>query len=367
MESQKIMKQSSFSRSLVNDYKMGAYYTDLDHCKRIGHLFSFPEDEVCILEPSIGDGKALLEVIGKTVETGMNKIICGVELNNNTYEAIKGNTLFNYLINEDFLNGVKISNGSFSFCFSNPPYGQMQDGKERYETKFVEKIYHKLCAGGILALVIPFYTLNDDSFLKPFFARFNPIATYRFDDNVYKQFQQVVVIAQKRLSGIGYMTQWLVRYKEQIAEKEMLAYLPKLEDTIENKINISTSMEKNIEYFTTLAFDAKSAALQLSASNLYRAVSDKISVPIYSSVDVAQPPVPLSTDLLYLCAVSGGGQGLAGNVETNDLHLQRGVAKVVKETKVVTKENDVSELIENSFTKICINVIQNDGEISVLE
>lgn len=368
MENQKIFKQSSFSRSLVNDYKMGAYYTDLEHCKRIGNLLSFPEEEeVCILEPSIGDGQALLAITGKTMETGMNKIICGVELNSKTYESIKGNTLFNYLINEDFLNGVKISNGSFSFCFSNPPYGQIQDGKERYETKFVEKIYHKLCAAGILVLVIPFYTLNDDSFLKPFFARFNPIATYRFDDNVYKQFQQVVVIAQKRLNGIGYMSPWLVKYKELIAEKEMLAYLPMIGDTIEKRIQINTSIERNIEYFTTLAFDAESAAVQLSASNLYKAVSDKISVPIYSSVDIGQPPVPLSTDLLYLCAVSGGGQGLAGNVENNDLHLQRGVAKVVKETKVVTKEDGATELIENSFTKICINVIQNDGEISVLE
>lgn len=368
MENQKIFKQNTFSRSLINDYKMGAYYTDLEHCRRIGNLLSFPEDEeVCILEPSIGDGKAVLAVTGKTKTTGLNKIICGVELNESTYEMIKGDSSFNYLVNEDFLNGVKISNSCFSFCFSNPPYGRMQDGKERYEIKFVERIYHKLCAAGFLALVIPFYILQDDNFLKPFFARFNPIATYRFDDNVYKQFKQVVVIAQKRLNGIGYMNQWLERYKELISEKEMLAYLPKLGDPIEKKILVSSSLEKNIEYFTTLAFDAKNAGIQLATSNLYKAVSDKISVPSYASVDIGNPPVPLSTDLLYLCAVSGGGQGLAGNEETNDLHLQRGVAKVVKETKVVTKDNGDSELIENSFTKICINIIQNDGEISILE
>lgn len=368
MENQKIFKQSSFSRSLVNDFKMGAYYTDLYHCRRIGNLFSFPEDEeVCILEPSIGDGQAVLAVTGKTESTGMNKIICGVELNNNTYEEIKNNTLFNHLVNEDFLNGVKISNSSFSFCFSNPPYGNMQDGKDRYETKFVEKIYHKIRAGGILALVIPFHVLNDDKFLKTFFARFNPVATYRFDDDVYIQFKQVVVIAQKRLNGIGYMSKWLEKYKEIIKDKDTLNYLPKLDDTIEKKIMISSSLEKNIEYFTTLAFDAKSAAIQLKRSNLYKNVSEKLSVPHYTSVDIGQPPVPLSNDLLYLCAVSGGGQGLAGKEEAHDLHLQRGVAKVVKEMKVITKEDGSSELVENSFTKICINIIQNDGEISVLE
>ena len=63
-----IKKQSEFSRTKANEAKMGAYYTDVGHCVSIGRFLQFPEDEVCCLEPSIGDGKAVLAVTGKDNE-----------------------------------------------------------------------------------------------------------------------------------------------------------------------------------------------------------------------------------------------------------------------------------------------------------
>ena len=60
-----IKKQSSFSRSLANDAKLGAYYTDISMCRRISHLLRFPDGEVCCLEPSIGDGSAVAAVTNK--------------------------------------------------------------------------------------------------------------------------------------------------------------------------------------------------------------------------------------------------------------------------------------------------------------
>lgn len=360
-------KQNSFSRSMANDFKMGAYYTNLDHCKRIGNLFNFPEnEEVCVLEPSIGDGSAVLSVTGKkSKESNIN--IFGVELNTGTFDNIKDNEYFNYLLNADFLNGVKISHNVFSFCFANPPYGVMQDEKTRLETKFVEKIYHYLTSDGILALIIPYYVLTDDAFLKVFFARFNPIATFRFDDDVYKQFQQIVVIGMKRKNGIGYMKQWLERYQDIISEKDKLAYLPSLDAKLDNRINVMPSQEKNVEYFTTLAFDSKAAAEQLTYSNLYSVMSGKLFLPSYCPTELGRPPVPLKKDLLYLCAISGGGQGMVGAEETHDLHLQRGVVKTVKEHEVVQTPDGGEELIEKTSSKICLNIIQNDGTISVLE
>ena len=66
---EEVKKQSRFTRLKYNEAKMGAYYTDPQHCRYISRFLQFPEeDEVCCLEPSIGDGKAILTVTGKTGE-----------------------------------------------------------------------------------------------------------------------------------------------------------------------------------------------------------------------------------------------------------------------------------------------------------
>ena len=110
-----IFMQSTFSRSLHNEAKMGAYYTDTDHCVRLARLFDWPDEEVCVLEPSIGDGKAVQAI----TQNAPKSTIFGVELNKSTFDQLEQK--FPYLLNEDFLHGVKISRKAFSFCFANPP------------------------------------------------------------------------------------------------------------------------------------------------------------------------------------------------------------------------------------------------------
>ena len=94
-----IRKQSGFSRSLFNDMKMGAYYTDPEMCRRIGLLFSFPDEEVSIIEPSIGDASAVMEVLDK--RGADSRKVFGVELNAETYAKVKANPLVDYSINAD--------------------------------------------------------------------------------------------------------------------------------------------------------------------------------------------------------------------------------------------------------------------------
>ena len=105
-------KENSFFQSAQNVRKLGAYYTDVDHCRRIGNLFDFDQaEEICVLEPSIGDGQAVLTVTGEREHCK----IFGVELNRDTYmECLQDNPKFTAILNEDFLKGVKISNNKFS-------------------------------------------------------------------------------------------------------------------------------------------------------------------------------------------------------------------------------------------------------------
>lgn len=357
-----MFKQNSFSRSVANDQKMGAYFTDLEHCERIGNLFSFPNDEVCVLEPCIGDGSAVMAVTSK--KSNPNIKIFGVELNDTTCKKIQDNEDIDYLLNADFLNGVKITHNSFSFCFSNPPYSIHLDSGKRFETLFIEKMFNYIYSGGLLTLVIPYYVLMDESFLKYFFARYLPIKQYRFDQDVFSQFKQIVVIAKRRES-IGYLRDTYTDYVESINSLDKLPYLPQMNEEVE-KIIVAPSYSQKIEYFTTLTFDAGAAAKSLHKSVLYQLMGDKMFVPTYCATELGNPPLPLKKDLLYLCAISGGGQGVAGSEETKDMHLQRGVAKVVKEVEE-REVNGSLEIVEKSFTKIFLNVIENDGTITALE
>lgn len=358
---EKVFKQSSFSRSLINESKLGAYYTDVNHCERIGQLFKWPEDNVTVLEPSVGNAAAVVAV----TKDCPNKEIYGVELNTDTYTQLKERGDCDHVLNADFLNGVKISNSRFTFVFANPPYGVHQEKNERLEKLFLEKLTGYMTAGGVLAYVIPYLVLKDDEFIKCFCNRFNPLVVFKFDDDEYKKFKQVVIIAVKR-SSMGCFSQWREQFKSSVGNLDKIPYLPELGAQIKMKVPVPTATSE-IEYFTTLRFDAKAAGEILERSALYGSFVQKVFLPDYQVMELGNPPVPLKKDLLYLIAVSGGGQGKVGSEENNDVHLQRGVVKVIKENHIEVIGDGKSVLKESSFSKIAISVIQNDGTISTLE
>ena len=87
----------------------------------------------------------------------------------------------------------------------------------------------------------------------------------------------------------------------------------------------------------------------------------------YQSVGLGKPIVPLKKDLLYLSAIAGGGQGLAGNEDRGDLHLQRGQAKPVQiETPEFNDEGEVHSVLVTTRNQITLHVIDNFGTIREL-
>lgn len=355
-----VKKQNEFSRVLYNDAKLGAYYTDVGHAKRIGRLFRWPEEEVCVLEPSIGNGAAVLAC----TEGCAKRRIYGVELNADTYNYALRDHPEIYAINADFLSGVKISNGVFSFCFANPPYGTTDEG-ERLEKLFIEKMHNYIGRTGMLTLVISYQCLVDEKFLKPFFRRFTPLQVYKFDDREYEKYHQVAIIAQKN-SLFTNPAGAYDRFYESIRELDAISYLPGEDEEVE-PFDVLPSADERIQYFTTLVFDAEGAAKGLSASGIYKVLGDRGFPKMYESLALGRPPVPLSKDNSYLMAICGAGQGLAGSVETKDLHLQRGVVKLVADREIHKLPNDGVELVETTHSKMTLVTVENDGKITVLE
>lgn len=359
-----IRKQNTFSRTLSNEAKLGAYYTDVGMCRRIKNLLRFPTDKpVCCLEPSIGDGKAILTVLGKENGLAENCKVFGVELNKDTFDGcLKENPLIDYKINADFLLGVKISHTAFSFTFANPPYGEDERGT-RYETRFVEKMYSYLKTNAVMALVIPEYVFRDIKFQKAYLARFRHEGAWKFDEAVYAQFKQICVIGRKK-PNLGFKAEQLEEFRNSIPDS--LPYLPL--EPVDEPIVVGLSNDELVEYFTTIEFNAEEAHKLLRKSALNsKVIGGRLTVTVWSSVELGQPIVPLSPDMCYLVSSAGGGQGFAGSAEDYTLHLQRGKAEVVKK-KNIDYDDDGNPICEKevSSTRITQKIIEYDGTIRVL-
>jgi len=370
---------SSFSRTVANEQKKGAYYTDQGMCRRIGRLLALPaDDEVSVLEPAIGNAKAVQTVLDNVSVKAKKTAVFGVELDEavakETREELKKLSEDNVVIQADFLSGTKISYNTFSLCFSNPPYRKADTLNDTsLETQFMKSIYPLMKKQGILVYVIPYYTLiNQSDFLKPFLLRFEPVACYRFDDKEYEQFQQCVLVGRRRLKLASWENEGMVEMREafleSIKKKELLPYLPGLDEEVKEPIMVPASKPADVKEFTTRFFDYAKAGETLSFSSpLYKEQSRRLNDGLYRQSTLNSPPVPLKKDLLYLCAISGGGQGYCGSEEEGNLHLQRGVVKTIKEDELTTNDKGDSIIVEHTRSAISMTVLENNGTFHLLK
>lgn len=349
-----IKKQQSFMQARTNEAKMGAYYTDLHHCEDIHKLLDFPKEEVCCLEPSIGDGSAILKITDKINNQSLK--IFGVEINKNIYKEVVKSPMINGCIYGDFLSGVRVSHQGFSFCFANPPYGTMENGK-RMEVRFLQKLLPYLNKNGVVVYVIPYYVASSNEFLSIWCRSFKTIFVYKFREREYKKFQQVVLIGER---GKESKESLLFRLEE-----EQIRVLPT--DYQGEKVKIYPSYEKNVTQFMADVFQPEVVLPHLEKSPLQELVQKKMAVPAYGVDEINRPPVMPNNGQLYLMAISGAGQGLVGSEESKDLHLQRGVIKTIIDKEFKRDENEKLTLVETKHAAISYTIIEADGQITELK
>lgn len=272
---EQIIKQNMFSRTLFNESKLGAYYTDPVHAAKIGRLFRL-QGECCVLEPSFGNAEALkvfLSQCERADEAGSVHTF-GVELNRETFEQYKQEIEFP--VCADFIGGIRASNRAFTLCFANPPYGVGgDDGSTRLEKLFVERIYQLMKTKGYLVLVVSLTTMNLDEFAKCLLARFKPVAFYRFDDKEFEKYKQVVFIGQKRVSIGLYRKEyeeWMIANPG--APLVDIPYIPKDPATrMEVRLNIQSAVDKRMYEAAFRNTETVQYEFQADSNSLRRALS----------------------------------------------------------------------------------------------
>lgn len=365
MENVIVRKQSEFSRSLYNQARKGAYYTDIQHCQQISNLLNFKKDgkeqEICCLEPSVGDGSAIAAFVG---EHRKNVKIFAVELDEEVAKANSHNPNMDYFLQGDFLTGIETTQASYSLVFSNPPYGM--DNEERLEVTFLRKISNLIKRNGVLVYIIPYYVLKD---LAPILSSNYLInAVYRFHESEFKKWQQVVVIA-RRISASKLDDIKKKQYKrlEELSQNSGLIKEIPEEISEGKKIQVFSSSEKDIKSFCSKIYNPAESLDILKKSSPLKKIMENYLKKQELLADIGEPITEISKDHLSLLVVSGYSDGLAGSEQTKDIHLHRG--KVISTETITVEEQPSGTVIEKIRTssKVISVILETDGTITRLE
>ena len=352
---EKLRKQSTFYQKVADQAKLGAYYTDQEHCRSIAEFLQFPlNEEVCVLEPAIGNAEAVRTITGSNENKNIH--IFGVELNQETAESVLGSAGIEECIWGDFLTEVLIGQGNFSFCFGNPPYGEEETDSKRLEIRFLKKIIPCLSEEAVLVYVIPIYVATTDRFLEEWCGTFETDSLYRFREKEFEKWKQIVIFGRKRKKEKKVNKRAL---KEWVLNPEKLEILP--EHYYGKKIQVNASNRKDVSEFAAKHFNEERIRKGLVDSALDRLVQEKITPEPFITDQLKRPPIMPNQGQLYLMAVAGAGQGVVGTLENQDIHLQRGIVKNVEEENIY-EENGKQFLSVQRYTKINFNIIENDGK-----
>ena len=180
------------------------------------------EELIRILDPCAGEGTAI-RLIGEHLQAETSGIELDLERGEKTKEVLTKCLVTDY-------KNTRISHGSFSLLWLNPPYDWAQrdseiETSERYERTFLRDCIPYLSSRGILVYLIPQRRL-DGHIARMLSYRFHQISVFRFPEEEYRAFKQLVIfgVLKKKPDKDEKAAEYLRKCGEQ---KEAGAYLPK--------------------------------------------------------------------------------------------------------------------------------------------
>ena len=181
------MSKIMHPRLAPNLSKLGFYPTDLETLQCLRDILKI-EAGAKALDPCCGEGVALNNAIASDVQR------FGVELDEERARISKENGI--RVLQGDFFD-AKVGHGMFDFLLLNPPYGDLsvpENGVKRLEHKFYRKAMLSLRIGGVVVLIVPVASLNNDREKGLIARHLSEVYIYKTMD---QQFNQLVLIGRK--------------------------------------------------------------------------------------------------------------------------------------------------------------------------
>ena len=324
---------------LMNNIKMGYYPTDLDHISLMQKAVKFPDAKVNLFDPCCGCGLAL-----KHLSLEKNVTTYGIEL-----DRIRAEESQQRLDRVGFGSYFhsRISHEAFHLMLLNPPYLSVMNesgSNARHEKRFlVDSICH-LMLSGVMMYIIPFHRLTDD-ICRILCDNFADLKVYKFSNNEFKKFKQVVVFGMRKERGNGSeLVDGLLKYS---LSPETIPLL----DNIGEDIYTLPEAEKKVELFKGAEFNVKELSEQLSRSKSLDKLFEKSRLDSMEK----RPLLPLNIGQVGLI----GGSGLInGIIDCETPHIIKG--RIIKETKKKFSEEE-STVTETRVNKMIFNILTPDG------
>jgi hypothetical protein len=326
--------------------KMGYYPTPISVVDRIRTFLKYSQENMNFLDPCCGEGLAL-----KNLAKDYKVTTYGIELDTSRAKEAKEN--LDYVLHCSYEH-TRISNNAFSCLFLNPPYDweskvEEEINSERKEKTFLRNTIKYLQPEGVLIYIISQGRLTE-SIAKILSYQFENFNIFRFPDDEYKLYKQLILLGTKRKDKY---------LNEQQTEKLKNIPFHPLEPIPYSKTPLyALPPSKKIPLFRSLAIDPTELEAEVAQSPLWKKLKESSN-----NNSVKRPPLPLHTGHVGLLLATGYLDGVVG--EGKDRHIVRG--KVEKTSSVYTEYQEGVEIQrETTNYKISLKILKKDGEILTL-
>jgi len=337
---------------LAAQAKMGYYPTPASVVSLISDILARNAPGIIrILDPCAGEGHAL-----KQIAESLNAETYGIELDKDRGRIAREN--LDYCLVTGY-ETTRISNQAFSLLYLNPPYDWAirDDGvsaSERYERTFLRNTIKYLIPNGILVYLIPQPRL-DKVIAKILSYRFKDVQVFRFPDEEYQSFKQVVIfgVLKKRAESDDGLARYLINLGQGHA------IIPSL-DKSDCKYTVPPSPAVKNFLFRTIQIDPEELATELKHYGLRGKINQMVS-PLSLSERI-KPIMPLRHGHLAQLLACGMMNGVVFDKDGSNPLLVKGITKKVIDTR--TEHEDGKErIIETDRIVITINAINENGEL----
>ncbi len=308
------------------------------------------------MDPCAGEGTAV-RFIGDHLQAETYGIELDIERGN------KAKQILTKCLVTDYKN-TRISHGSFSVLWLNPPYDWATrddelEKSERYERTFLRDCIPYLCAGGVLVYLIPQRRL-DIHIARMLSYRFEQISVFRFPEEEYKAFKQLVIfgVLKKRPDKDDGISDYL---KQCGQFKAVVPYLP---DDPPYVYSVPVSPVRANFIFRSNEIDPDELADEILQHGLFSQLKET-TTPL-RMVEKIRPIMPLRHGHLAQVIACGLMNGIVWDKEHRNPLLIKGVTK--KESKHSVEVNgDTEKHIETDQIKIIINAFDRIGEMFTIQ
>lgn len=333
---------------IASQAKGGYYPTPPEEMALICKRLVLEQGLINMMDPCAGKGEALRQAADYFKLAGAEPVTFAVELEESRYKEAKER--LDKVVHGGY-EGLRASNGVFSFLYLNPPYDWSFDGI-RQELVFLNDLTAPgkyLQTGAVMAFCIPATTLKYVANLIA--IRFTNVKVYRFTDKNYPVFKQVVLFG-KRKQGRGDPEDIKVIKEMLLLMSEDPSSIPVLDQDDGWTITVPVSTG-DVQLFKGENLDPEEIACDLRSIN-WQKIEDLVTVKSSSKTELPKPLLPLKLAHIATAIAAGAVDGQAGD------HYRRGVTKQITEFQKTEDEKNHIEIETQRFVSI-IRVFSSEG------